>query len=176
VASAVADTGVPTDTAPADTGPALYIIEDFSTCSNPTTSDGTWTVFGIPAAGPPLGVQVPGGTWNDQTCGAFMTGGSVTTGDVGFTFTPKSTLNLSTYAGLQVNVESQHDLQVTLKAGANSYVVTLPGVTGTTVAHQAPFSSFTPPATGLTNVTEIDFSPQGGNVGVGFGIHLVAAY
>jgi hypothetical protein len=132
----------------------------------------------------------PGPTWSDQTCAAWIEGGAVENGTL-TTFAILSAIlndgdyyDLSGFGGIQVQLESDYDVDVVLKTAGGLFRGTLVGLDndmsnsrtmpfGSLVSDTAPGSIFI--ADYLDSVLEIQFAARD-RTSFGFAVHHLELY
>jgi hypothetical protein len=123
----------------------------------------------------------PGGSWNDQTCAAWTTGGGGTYAGFGTQLAGGAAYNLNSWASITILVETSNDIWVQLKAmDGGVFQVNVPGVVGTSMMHTVKFSDMmhvgnTPGSTtlDLTQITDLQIMADV-NMGWGYAVHQVA--
>jgi hypothetical protein len=128
------------------------------------------------------GYTNPGATWADPTCAAWATGGSavgainVSYADIFFNINDGLSYNLSAYAGLQLKLESDGEVNVILGTSTAAYFsYKLPAITGSNL-RTVPFVSMSKSGTpSLTDIRTVEFAPALPS-NFGLAVHKVSLY
>jgi hypothetical protein len=161
------------------------VIDDFSTCDTSICPSGgrsgTWHAVQDTTANQNFQVSVPGGSWNDQTCAAWTTGGGGMYAGFGTQLNGGNPYNLNQYASITISVETSNDIFVQLKSNDGAvFQVNVPGAPGTSMMHTVNFSDMMHVANSggsanlnLANITDVQIMADVA-MGWGYAVHLVA--